>query len=104
MKRLLLTALAGLATAGLAAATPAGGGTAASLAAVSPVAKQFSFTASCTVKCTGGQCKQYCDSGTVFAIDERDAKFQAELKLRQDAGREGTVVEGTVSVSVTIKF
>ena len=101
MKWLLIAALAGLAAADLAAAVSPGLGTA---AVARHAAKEFSFTASCTVKCVGGQCKQHCESGTIFAIDERDAKFQAELKLRQEASREGTVVEGTVSVSVTVKF
>jgi hypothetical protein len=104
MKCLLLATLAGLATAGLIAAAPASGGTPVSAKAAHFVAKEFSFTASCTIKCVGGQCKPYCESGSIFAIDERDAQLKAELKLRQDASREGTVVEGTVSVFVTLKF
>lgn len=69
------------------------------------LANEFSYTATCTIKCQGNVCKQVCEAGTVFAIDAADAKFKAEAKLRQEASREGgSIVEGTVTVTVTIKF
>jgi hypothetical protein len=104
MKRLLLSALAGLAIVGLVAAAPASGGKPVPSEAARFAEKEFSFKAKCTIKCVGGQCREYCEGGSVFAIDEGDARFKAELQLRRDAGREGTVVEGTVEVSVKLKF
>jgi hypothetical protein len=91
-------------------ATPAGagdagrseGGLTASPEAASFAVKEFSWNGSCRVICNNGTCEQHVDGGTVFAIDEGRARIEAEAKIRQSAGQRGTVVEGSISIRVTI--
>lgn len=70
--------------------------------AVMASASEFRFDASCTVRCSNGSCQQVCTTGVVYAFDAGSARIQAEARLRAEAARQGTVVEGTVSVSVTL--
>ena len=66
--------------------------------------KPYSFAASCQIKCADGQCRVECASGLVYASGDFEAKVQAESILRCQASGKGVVVEGTVSVPVSIKF
>lgn len=70
--------------------------------AVVAKASEFRFDASCTVRCNSGSCQQVCPGGLVYAFDAGSARIQAEARLRAEAARQGTVVEGTVNISVTL--
>lgn len=66
-------------------------------------ATQWSFDASCMVRCQDGACKQFCTAGIVVATDEGSARLQAQARVRTEAAQNGLAVVGEISVSVRIK-
>ncbi len=65
---------------------------------VVPANSGWSWKSSCEVKCANGECKAVCGSGILFADSETQARTQAELAARAEAGKEGIVI------SVSINF
>jgi hypothetical protein len=62
--------------------------------------KKFSWEGSCEVKCTDGSCKVVCGGGIVYGNSEFEARLQAEASLRQQAGSQGIVKEGSIRLTV----
>jgi hypothetical protein len=67
-------------------------------------ATRFRWSGECQIKCEDGRCENYCATGLVVGVDAGDAKIKAEAELRSQASRRGTVVEGTIRVTVTVDF
>jgi hypothetical protein len=63
---------------------------------------KFKWDGACTIKCNDGQCKFICDSGVVAAVNAFDAKLKAEAALRAKASSQGTIVEGSIKVTVDL--
>jgi hypothetical protein len=63
---------------------------------------QFTWDGQCTIRCSNGQCQFFCDHGAGVAYSSADAQVQAEAQLRQHASSSGTVIEGTVRVTVRL--
>jgi hypothetical protein len=85
----------------LAGAGPAPGQEQSRPTKAAPEAK-FKWDGTCTIKCDGGQCRFVCDSGVVAAVSARDARLKAEAALRAKASSQGTIVEGSVKVTVDL--
>jgi hypothetical protein len=66
--------------------------------------KKFTFSGKCQVRCQDNSCKVVCDAGAVYALDLPSAQLKAAAAFRAAAGREGVVVEGTLSVDVRLAF
>jgi hypothetical protein len=66
------------------------------------VAAKFRWTGECNLRCTDGRCVSVCLTGAVFAVDAFDAKLKAEAEFRARTSSQGTVIEGTVRVTVVL--
>jgi hypothetical protein len=64
----------------------------------------FSFTGSCEVQCSNGQCKQVCESGVVYGYNYSDAKRQAEAKVKLKGQTEGRVLNATIEVKLEARW
>jgi hypothetical protein len=65
-------------------------------------AAKFRWYGECNVQCSNGRCVPVCRTDTVFAVDALDAKLKAEAQFRAQASTQGTIIEGTVRVSVVL--
>jgi hypothetical protein len=83
----------------LAPATPTRGH-AAETAAVA----NYRFSGSCTIRCTDGRCEVFCSAGSVAAFDLFDPSSPAVHNTRAAPASRGTVIEGTVSVTVDLNL
>lgn len=66
--------------------------------------KSFTWRGSAQVKCTNGECKFVTDAGAGVAYDVGSARFQADAAFRREASKQGTIVEGTLSISISGSF
>ena len=66
--------------------------------------KPFNWEGSCQISCADGQCRLACSSGVVYASNDFEARLEAEARLRQQAGSQGIVVEGSIRLTVRAPF
>ncbi len=71
-------------------------------AAEAATAGNFQWSGECQIRCADGRCQQYCSTGIVIAFNAFDAKLKAEGELRARASSQGTVVEGTIRVTINL--
>jgi hypothetical protein len=65
---------------------------------------KFKWTGNCVIQCSNGRCEPICLTDTVIAIDAFDAKLKAEAALRAKASTQGTIIEGTVQLTVVLNL
>lgn len=64
----------------------------------------WSFSGSCVVQCAGGACKRVCEAGFVIAPDLASARREAAIRVELRGRLEGSVVSGSISVSIEARF
>jgi hypothetical protein len=65
-------------------------------------AGNFRWSGQCQIRCADGRCQYVCATSVVAAFNVLDAKVKAEAALRAEARKQGTVIEGTVQVTVDL--
>ncbi|MFO0907179.1 MAG: hypothetical protein U0794_02250 [Isosphaeraceae bacterium] len=62
----------------------------------------YTWTGGCSIKCMDGTCQSFCSTGLVTAFDAGEARIKAQADLKAQASTRGTVIEASVSVTVTL--